>query len=581
MFKRWSLVFACLLCHALLIAGDPRLEARERLKWLGELSRTSTPHTVLHSADSVLRLPATADDPFIQQGLHAYRGRALRLLGRFDEAITAHMRAYALADSLDDYPGLIDARMVISLIYTDLRQLDKAQKELLAIYALTQERPIDRNYRITKALGYLADLKEELDTALYWYSKAQLAAEEAGDSSVACEIHYNQGIICREQRAFERSEMYLQRGLAWLPSAGYPQVESRIQQALARLYLMQGQYDMMPALLDRSTALAQAHGASDLLINIYSDRIDLQLGTGDTAAALGTIQRLMGLKDSLAVVLREEAIAEAEAKFGVTRMEEELALTKAEAEVNALRAQRSWIAWGALAVISVLAAILIFNFRKQYLAKKKAAQALEQDKDRLAEENEFLHQENLMARFETLKSQIDPHFLFNAMNTLYTLVETEPKKAREFVSSFSALYRKVLTSRERTIVPVKEELELVHHYLFLQRIRFGESLQVTVDVPASALHRYLPPFTLQMLLENAVKHNVISAAHPLHIHIGVEQDKLVVRNDLRPRGTSAEGTGTGLENIRKRYAMLGAPEPTFAVSDPYYKAAVPMLSHEP
>jgi LytS/YehU family sensor histidine kinase len=206
---------------------------------------------------------------------------------------------------------------------------------------------------------------------------------------------------------------------------------------------------------------------------------------------------------------------------------------------------------------------------------------LERDKERLLEENELLHQENLMARFETLKSQIDPHFLFNAMNTLYTLVETEPAKAREFIASFSALYRKVLTSRERTIVPISEELELVRHYLFLQRMRFGESLRVNVDVPASAMKGYLPPFTLQMLLENAIKHNVISAAKPLHITLTVDGDRLLVRNDLRPRGTSEAGTGTGLENIRRRYTMLGAQEPSFTVSDTQYTAVIPILSQEP
>jgi LytS/YehU family sensor histidine kinase len=127
---------------------------------------------------------------------------------------------------------------------------------------------------------------------------------------------------------------------------------------------------------------------------------------------------------------------------------------------------------------------------------------------------------------------------------------------------------------------VAEELELVHHYLFLQRIRFGESLHVTVDVPSRALTGYLPPFTLQMLLENAIKHNVISAAHPLHITITVEGDRLIVRNDLRPRGSKEAGTGTGLENIRRRYLMLGAPEPSFTVSDPFYIASVPILSPE-
>jgi LytS/YehU family sensor histidine kinase len=276
--------------------------------------------------------------------------------------------------------------------------------------------------------------------------------------------------------------------------------------------------------------------------------------------------------------MRAKALASSQARFGVSRLEKELSLTRAASEVDRLRAQRSRLAWGAVAFIVVLAVVLVRSFRRQALLKQEAAQLLAREKERLEEENELLHQENLMARFETLKSQIDPHFLFNAMNTLYTLVETQPAKAREFIASFSALYRKVLGSRERTIVPVGEELELVRHYLFLQRMRFGEALQVQVDVPVAHLASFLPPFTLQMLLENAIKHNAISAGRPLRITVGIEGADLVVRNDLRPRGTPGEGTGTGLENIRRRYAMLGAREPSFRIEGDHYVARVALLT---
>lgn len=581
MRSRYVYLLACLCAPLVLRAGDPPAAVKEQLLEIATLIRSGTATMALHRIDSLLAVPERTADAYMRQGLHAYKGRTLRMLGKYDDALAEQTLAYAIADSLDDEKGRVDARMVIGLIYMDLRQLDRSRSELLAVRPAVKAQQSENSYRVDMMLGRLAELSGSPDSALYWYGEAQAVIEAVKDSAALCEVLYNQGILHRDGGRLDRSEQSLVRCLASLPANGYPQVEGRAYQALARLHLMQKRYDDVPTLLDKAMAMAVRHGAGEHLVNVISDRIDHLLVVGDTLRALMEIQRQFAVKDSLAGLVRDQAVAEVETRFGMARMEEELALTRAEAEVNALRAQRSWIAWGALAVISLLATILIFNFRKQYLAKKKAALVLEQDKERLSEENELLHQENLMARFETLKSQIDPHFLFNAMNTLYTLVETEPKKAREFVSSFSALYRKVLTSRERTIVPVKEELELVHHYLFLQRIRFGDSLQVEVDVPASALHRYLPPFTLQMLLENAVKHNVISAAHPLHIHIGVEQDRLVVRNDLRPRGTSAEGTGTGLENIRKRYAMLGAPEPTFAVSDPYYKAAVPMLSHEP
>ncbi len=578
---RIRLALLSLVLSSTLPAQERSAAVTNELEELGAMLRSGSPETVLHHIDSLLALPASGQDPFLRVGLYNFKGHALRLLGKLDEALDAQVRAYGMADSLKDGKGLIEAQLAIGIIYMDRGEMDKARYELVQVYALSEARPADRNSLVPLALGAIETSSGRLDSALFWYAKALPMAEAAGDSMTVCNILFNTALAHGKRKDHAESERNLLATLNTIPVAGFPQLEARTYEALAGVYMEQKRWDEVPALLDKAQALALELGAGDLLELVLADRVRYHKGVGNTDAALQVSQRLIEVKDSLASILSEEALAETRSKFDVERMEKELALTRAEAEVNALRAQRSWIAWGALGVIAVLAVVLILQYRRQYLAKKKAALALEGDKERLLEENELLHQENLMARFETLKSQIDPHFLFNAMNTLYTLVETEPKKAREFVSSFSALYRKVLTSRERTIVPVQEELELVHHYLFLQRIRFGESLQVKVDVPAHALGGYLPPFTLQMLLENAIKHNVISAAHPLHITITVEEDRLIVRNDLLPRSSKEAGTGTGLENIRRRYLMLGATEPTFTVSDPYYTAAVPILSQEP
>lgn len=564
-----------------LAAQAPPDPLQQAVEGLDAQVRDRPPAEVLRRADSLLALPQLQERPRLVMAVHGARGKALRFMRKHHEAIEAQARAFALADSLGDDEGRKDAQLAIAIMHVDLRENDRARRELQDLVRHLEGRPAGKDHRIPLALAAVAQLSAQPDSALYWYQRALRYAEEAADSTGMANVLFNMSVLDGARQTDDERERILRRTLQVLPAGGYPQMEARASAALARLQIKRGRLDEVPALLDKAERIALQQAAGDVVVFVREYRVNLFKALGQPEKALAELERAMQALDSVSAVTRERELADAQARLDVSRMEKELALTKAEAEVNALRAQRSRIAGGALAVITVLAVVLILTFRRQYLAKKRAAVLLEQDKDRLAEENELLHQENLMARFETLKSQIDPHFLFNAMNTLYTLVETEPAKAREFIASFSALYRKVLTSRERTIVPLKEELELVHHYLFLQRIRFGESLRVTVEVPAAALGRYLPPFTLQMLLENAVKHNVISAAHPLHIHIGVEQDRLVVRNDLRPRGTSADGTGTGLENIRRRYAMLGAPEPIFAISDPHYRAAVPLLTAEP
>ncbi len=584
---RWSLIALRTVSALLCFTPGSELHAQERSEAVFEeidrvatLLQTQPPEVAMHRIDSLLALPASTQDPILRVDLYNFKGHAFRLLGRQDEALTAEVRSYELADSLHYLRGRTEAQIAIGIIHMDRREIDQARRELLEVHRLNKTQPVENYYRVPLILGAIATLADQLDSALYWYGEALTLVEAVNDSMTMCDTRFNLALAHDEKGNMDASERYLLATLAAIPSGGYPQMQARSSEALAGLYMKQKRWSDVPPMLDKAHQLSIELEAGDLLENVLASRVEYLMAVGDSADALEISQQLIAVKDSMATVVRERTLAEVQASFDVTRMEKELALTKAEAQVNALRAQRSWIAWGALAVIVVLAVVLILQYRRQYLAKKKAALALEDDKERLLEENEMLHQENLMARFETLKSQIDPHFLFNAMNTLYTLVETEPKKAREFVSSFSALYRKVLTSRERTIVPVQEELELVHHYLFLQRIRFGESLQVRVEVPAHALKGYLPPFTLQMLLENAIKHNVISAAHPLHITINVEGGRLIVRNDLLPRATKEIGTGTGLENIRRRYNMLGAEEPTFTGADQHYSAAVPILAQE-
>lgn len=562
--------------------GQGRPEAvRAVSKRMSVMLRSEPPERTLLHADSLLLLPGISTDPWWRYELMHNRGHALRLLGRYDEAMSAQVRAFELADSLNDHNGRMDALLSMASIHLDLNDLASGRAKIDEVFRLHARQPMERAYRLPLVMAAWCDLREMGDSALYWCREALPLAEAARDSFVMADIHFNMGVTYGALGRPVESERSFRASAAAAPREGYAHLRARVNESLAFLNLEQGRLEPVPALLDSAERIAREHGAGEVLLTVLEDRKMYHLLRGDSARALATAEAMLLLKDSLAGVFRERLMAEAQARFGVDRMEKELAVARTEAEVNALRAQRSRIAWGALAIIVVLATVLLFSFRRQYQLKKQAAAMLERDKERLQQENELLQQENLMARFETLKSQIDPHFLFNAMNTLYTLVETEPAKAREFIASFSALYRKVLSSRERTIVPISEELDLVRHYLFLQRMRFGESLAVSLDVPARALKGYLPPFTLQMLLENAIKHNAISAAKPLCIHVGVDGDRLVVRNDLRPRGTSEAGTGTGLENIRRRYAMLGAPEPVFTVSDTHYSASVPILSQEP
>lgn len=166
-----------------------------------------------------------------------------------------------------------------------------------------------------------------------------------------------------------------------------------------------------------------------------------------------------------------------------------------------------------------------------------------------------LRNENLTSKYESLKSQLDPHFLFNSLNVLTNLVYQDADKSARFIKQLSEVYRYVLEVRNKELVPLEEELKFVESYLFLQKIRFGDKLKIETSL--AGIECSIPPLALQILAENAIKHNVISEDDPLTIKMYALGNYIVVENNLQKKVLLTEGsTGIGLDNIAKRYEFL-------------------------
>ncbi|MBJ6145331.1 sensor histidine kinase [Hymenobacter sp. BT559] len=175
----------------------------------------------------------------------------------------------------------------------------------------------------------------------------------------------------------------------------------------------------------------------------------------------------------------------------------------------------------------------------------------------LAQEVETLKREQLQARYESLKQQLSPHFLFNSLSTLSGLIYDEPAAAERFVNEMAQVYRYLLRHGEQMAVPLHEELAFVRSYAYLLQMRFGEGLEVHVDLPPEVLGRPLPPLALQLLVENAVKHNTVSRRQPLAISISLASaDQLRVCNPRYPRLSPEASSGTGLSNLTTRIRLL-------------------------
>ncbi len=198
----------------------------------------------------------------------------------------------------------------------------------------------------------------------------------------------------------------------------------------------------------------------------------------------------------------------------------------------------------------------------------------------LRQKNRQLEKKNILAQFEILKNQINPHFLFNCMNILSSLIPTQPDEAVRFTNRFAKLYRSLLQLREQLLITLEEELSFTRSYIELQQIRFRDKLSVQLSIAEDHLQGSLPPFALQTLLENAIKHNVISAEQPLQIDITAKEGDVWVRNPLQKRKNVKYSTGTGLANLRHRYAII-TDQPIIIEEDGgYFLVKLPLIPAE-
>jgi len=193
---------------------------------------------------------------------------------------------------------------------------------------------------------------------------------------------------------------------------------------------------------------------------------------------------------------------------------------------------------------------------------------------------EKLEMELAQIKFEVLKNQINPHFMFNSLNVLSGLIESDLTNAQKFIDEFSLIYRYVLETIEKPIVTLHDELSFVRSYIFLQQMRYGNDLQINIEIAANLLHMYLPPLSLQTVLENAIKHNIINTKNPLIISIFNSDEYIYVRNNIQIKISNVYSSGVGQDNMIKRYAFICEKVPEFKVETSHYLVKLPLIENE-
>jgi len=194
---------------------------------------------------------------------------------------------------------------------------------------------------------------------------------------------------------------------------------------------------------------------------------------------------------------------------------------------------------------------------------------------------EAIKKASMQGQLQSLKSQVNPHFLFNSLNTLSALITDEPGRAEQFVDEMAKVYRYLLQTNQQELTTLSTEIKFIQSYYHLLSTRYDTGLELVIRVDEQALKRYIPPLTLQLLVENAVKHNAILEKNPLYIIItSLDGETLEVRNNLLGKSTPVKSTKLGLANIHAKYQILSERQPIVDFGPDYFKVLLPLLTEK-
>jgi two-component system LytT family sensor kinase len=228
--------------------------------------------------------------------------------------------------------------------------------------------------------------------------------------------------------------------------------------------------------------------------------------------------------------------------------------------------------WGTVIIVweyVVFYAISLIMFAKAFFAEWKQSVL----------EKERLRNEALALQYETLSNQVNPHFLFNSLNVLLSLIDHDTEAAKKFTSQLAAFYRDLLSLKDKQTIPLSQELKLMGNYLDLLQIRFRQALKVTMTGTPNETDAIIP-LTLQLLVENAMKHNIISDEQPLHLEIEQTGHYIIVRNTLQKKAFAAEPSRIGLKNLNERYLFLTGQSITITETTSTFEVRIPLIEYE-
>lgn len=522
--------------------------------------------------ESIRLLEEIGDNGYMSK-VYGNMGDVYRLQSNYPKAIECIYKSLQLAESVNDRKTMADAYVSISTIYYDepenyqkaLEYLEKARSIYTEIGDMQGLAQVYSNFSAV----YL-NLKDYKSSLLY-AEKALEKQESAGDVYGMATSLFNRAIVLSVRGMYQGAMRDFERVISIYQQMGDVEAIADAYNGMGDTWIHQKQYDRAINACSEALELVASAGATMRYADACNCLYSAYYKKGEYAKALKYLEAFEETKDSLrqnetAEKLRQMEL-ERQAVADSLGQEKEKYLIAIAHEEN-LRGKDRILGWLLFAGMIFLAVTVAFWGRMLYFRKRTRE---------LQRRSDELEKQQLLNEISLLKSQVNPHFLFNSLSVLSTLAYTNAQLAEQFIQELSRSYRYILEQKDQSLVSLKTELEFLQSYTFLLNIRFSNKLHLKIEVPDHLLEtKKIAPLTLQLLIENAVKHNRMSEKEPLEVKIFTDQDRtIVVHNRLQPRSSPVHSTGIGLQNIINRYALLcdqpiwaGETENAFVVKIP-------------
>jgi len=298
---------------------------------------------------------------------------------------------------------------------------------------------------------------------------------------------------------------------------------------------------------------------------------------------------------------KQQTIAELQAAFDLEKKDREIESLDNAKKVAELQSSQDRIYRNSFIVAFVLALVISIALIRNAYLKQKVNRILNENNAALNEKNRQIEvqkneiekinteldrynkqvvKENIIAKYEILKGKTNPHFLFNSLTSLSALVIRDRDSALQFIEHFSELYRMILEMGENRLITLRQEMQLVQNYLYLEKARFRDNLVIHIAIDGKVKELLLPSFAIQICVENALKHNTVSEAQKLMVSIFTEGETVVISNNLQLKNTGVVSTATGQKNIHERYRLITDKVPVFKQTETEYLVKLPLLTKD-